>query len=122
MREIDAALDFANHNHNVYWNAQLLTLKGDCLRQVSARGAENAYRLALAVARKQGARLLALRALIGLCRLQLPQGVRQRAWRQLADAYAGFDEGFASADLSLARQCLHSSRHVTNLAHDADAL
>ena len=61
---------------------------------------------ALAVARRQEAKSLELRAAMSLSRLWQQQGKRQEAYDLLAPIYHWFTEGFDTADLQDARALL----------------
>jgi predicted ATPase len=63
-------------------------------------------RQALAVARRQQARALELRAAISLARLWQQQGKRAEAHQLLAEVYGLFTEGFDTADLREAKALL----------------
>jgi predicted ATPase len=64
-----------------------------------AAEAETCYQQALAVARKQGARLWELRAAVSLARLWAGQGEQRKAHDLLAPIYGWFTEGFDTQDL-----------------------
>jgi predicted ATPase len=68
--------------------------------------AEGHYRQAIAVAERQGARLLQLRASTCLARLWRDQGKRADARDLLGPIYAWFTEGFNAPDLKDARALL----------------
>lgn len=72
----------------------------------AAADAEACFRRAIAVAQRQRARSLELRAATSLSRLRQQQGKREQARAVLADTYAWFTEGFDTADLRDARQVL----------------
>ncbi len=101
MQEVDAALAFADEKGNVYWNAQLLKLKGDYLQTLGAPdcAVEECYQRALTLAQSQHARSLELRAAMGLARLWQKVGRRTEAYHVLAECYNWFTEGFETADL-----------------------
>jgi predicted ATPase len=68
---------------------------------------EHYFRKALELATHQGARSLALRAAMSLCRLPAADGAeRSRDRDYLATIYARFDEGLETRDLRAARQLL----------------
>jgi adenylate cyclase len=64
-----------------------------------AAGAENSFREAIGVARRQGARLSELRAAVDLARLQRDRGQRRDAYDLVAPLYTRFSEGLNTADL-----------------------
>ena len=61
---------------------------------------------ALAVARRQQAKSLELRAAMSLCRLWQKQGKKAEAQNLLAEIYGWFTEGFDTADLQEAKALL----------------
>jgi adenylate cyclase len=95
-----------------WWQPELYRMKGELLAkigQVDEDGAnpERYFRKALDLATHQGARSLALRATISLCRLWAPQRAkRPEARKCLATIYAAFDEGLETGDLRAAGQLL----------------
>ena len=68
--------------------------------------AETHFRRAVAGARGRGARLIELRAATSLAQLWIGQGRAAQAHALLAPIYAGFNEGFDTADLKEARALL----------------
>jgi predicted ATPase len=73
-----------------------------------AEEAEACLQQALAVARRQQARSLELRAAMSLCRLWQHQGKRTEAYALLAPIYNWFTEGFDTADLQEAQVLLEA--------------
>ena len=106
--EVDAGIAFANEKCNVYWNAHLLTLKGDFLQALAAPDSdvEAWYVRAKTLAHSQHARSLELRATIGLARLWQKQNRTSEAFEILAGIYNWFTEGFETPDLKDARTLL----------------
>jgi predicted ATPase len=87
--------------------AELYRLRGDLLNATGDQSvAERNYRQALAVAERQSAKLLQLRASTSLARLWRDQGKRDEAREVLAPVYAWFTEGFDTRDLKEARALL----------------
>ena len=89
--------------------AELYRLKGELLLMGARPGleeAERCFRQAIEIARRQSAKSLELRAATSLSRLLQRQGKREDARRLLAEVYAWFTEGFATADLKDARALL----------------
>jgi ATP/maltotriose-dependent transcriptional regulator MalT len=89
--------------------AELYRLQGELLlRQAlpDASQAEACFQQALAMARRQQARLWELRAAMSLARLWQQQGKRAEARELLAPIYGWFTEGFDTADLQEARALL----------------
>ena len=71
-----------------------------------ATEAEACFQQALAVARRQQAKALELRAATSLARLWQHQSKQTEARQLLAPIYGWFTEGFATADLQEARTLL----------------
>jgi predicted ATPase len=69
-------------------------------------GAEQCFRVAIEIARRQSARSPELRATTSLARLLAKQGKRDEARAMLADIYGWFTEGFDTADLKDAKALL----------------
>jgi len=67
---------------------------------------ETCFQQALAVARRQAAKSLELRAAVSLARLWQQQGKRAEAYDLLAPIYGWFTEGFDTADLQEAKTLL----------------
>jgi predicted ATPase len=85
-----------------WWEAELHRLNGALLLQPSLAQpgeAEACFQQALAVARRQQAKSLELRASMSLSRLWQRQGKRAAARELLAPIYDWFTEGFDTADL-----------------------
>jgi predicted ATPase len=72
----------------------------------SGSGAERCYREAIAVAKRQGANLLQLRASTSLARLWRDQGKRGEARDVLASIYGWFTEGLDTPVLKEAKALL----------------
>jgi predicted ATPase len=85
-----------------WWEAELYRLRGALLLQhagVQPGEAEACFQQALAVARRQEAKSLELRAAMSLAHLWQQQGKRHEAHDLLAPVYGWFTEGFDTADL-----------------------
>jgi predicted ATPase len=103
------AQDLAHATGESYWQAEIHRLQGELLWQHDPTAAENAeacLQQALAVARRQQARSLELRAAMSLARLWHQQGKTQAARELLAPVYGSFTEGFQTHDLQAARGLL----------------
>jgi predicted ATPase len=61
--------------------------------------AEDCFHKAIAIARRQQAKSLELRATVSLARLWRQQGKKEEARQMLAEIYDWFSEGFDTADL-----------------------
>jgi predicted ATPase len=68
--------------------------------------AEACFRQAIAIARRQSAKSLELRAVLSLSHLYHQQGKKEEAQRMLAETYGWFTEGFDTADLQEAKALL----------------
>jgi predicted ATPase len=96
------------------YEAELHRLRGELLLAQS-RGrrsepqAEESFRKAIEIARRQGAKSLELRAAVSLGRLLRRQGKGEAARAKIADVYASFTEGFDTADLKEAAEAARCS-------------
>jgi predicted ATPase len=96
------------------WEAELHRLTGELLltqedtqdQAHKVEDIEGCFQQALAVARRQHAKLLELRAAVSLARLWHSQGKRVAAYQLLAEVYDWFTEGFDTADLQDTRALL----------------
>jgi predicted ATPase len=95
-----------------YWEAELHRLQGELLLQragveaLAPAEAEACFHQALAVARRQSAKALELRAVMSLSRLYQRQGRQAEARPLLAQTYGWFTEGFDTPDLQEAKVLL----------------
>jgi predicted ATPase len=92
-----------------FYEAEVYRLTGEFLwARAAAEHAEveGALRQALAIARRQEAKSLELRAAMSLSRLWQQQGKRAEARELLAPIYGWFTEGFDTADLKEAKALL----------------
>ena len=95
-----------------YWEAELHRLQGELLLQraeveaLARAEAEACFRQAVAVARRQSAKALELRAVMSLSRLYRQQGRQAEARLLLAQTYGWFTEGFDTPDLQEAKLLL----------------
>ena len=114
---LDEALALVHRTGERCYEAELYRLKGELLLQRGTRPkaqsteqklveGEESFRQALAVARRQQAKSLELRAAMSLGRLWQQQGKHAEARRLLAEVYGWFTEGFDTADLQEARALL----------------
>jgi predicted ATPase len=101
---LDEALAAASRTSIHYWTAELHRSRGALAD--SEEQAESSLREALAVARRQNAKSLELRAALDLGRLLASRGRARDAHALLAETYGWFTEGFATADLEDARALL----------------
>ena len=90
-----------------YSEAELHRLRGALLFATRDRaGIERSYQQAIAVARRQSAKMFELRASTSLARLWRDQGKRDEARELLAPVYGWFTEGFDTRDLKEAEALL----------------
>jgi TOMM system kinase/cyclase fusion protein len=92
-----------------WWEAELHRHKGEVLLKQLHRDepqAETCFHEALAIARRQQAKSLELRAAMSLSRLWQQQGKRAEARQLLTETYGWFTEGFDTAALQEARLLL----------------
>jgi predicted ATPase len=112
LQVLDEALVLVDQNGERFWEAELYRRKGELLLQSGVWGAEQGAEVclqqALAVARRQQAKALELRAALSLSRLWQQQGKRAEVYPLLAEVYGWFTEGFATADLQEARALLNA--------------
>jgi predicted ATPase/class 3 adenylate cyclase len=103
------ALEAMQTTEERLYEAEVYRLRGALLLQQSAAQqgeAEESFYQALAVARRQQAKSLELRAAVSLSRLWQQQGKRQEAHDLLAPVYHWFTEGFDTVDLQEAKTLL----------------
>ena len=121
LDEAEAAVQQTNER---YWEAEIHRLRGQLLLAASdpaapavVRSAEECYRRALEVARRQGARSLELRAAVSLSRLLQAADRHDEARELLAPIYEWFTEGLDHPELRGAAALLDelSFRHVPDL-------
>jgi DNA-binding winged helix-turn-helix (wHTH) protein/predicted ATPase len=113
LNALAEALGTATNNGDLMYEAELYRLKGELLLLDSPKAAnrleaESCFRRAIAIARKQSAKSLELRAATSLSRLLQRQGKTKPARKLLADVYGWFSEGFDTADLKDAKALLEN--------------
>ena len=111
LRMLADAFEHVQHTGECWWEAELHRLKGELLLSLSADNqaeAEACWHQALAVARRQQAKSLELRAAVSLSRLWQQQGKRAEARELLASIYGWFTEGFDAVDLQEAKALLEA--------------
>ena len=108
---LDEALEAMQTTEERVYEAEVYRLKGELLLQQSAAQqgeGEESLQQALAVARRQQAKSLELRAATSLSRLWQRQGKHAEARDLLAPIYGWFTEGFDTADLREAKGLLEA--------------
>lgn len=108
QRQLDQA--FADQSGGEYcMHAELLRLQGDFAKdRGDLDAAESSYLEAIAVARKQGAKMYELRTTLHLFHLKQSQGDGAAAREQLKIVYDWFTEGFEMPDLKATKLLLES--------------
>ena len=109
LQTIDEAFPFIERTGQRYYEAELHRLKGGLLLAHDASNAaqaEQSFRTAIEIARKQQARSWELRATTSLARLMRDTNRRDEARMMLAEIYGWFTEGFDLADLKDAKALL----------------
>jgi DNA-binding winged helix-turn-helix (wHTH) protein/predicted ATPase len=92
-----------------WWEAEIHRLQGEMLRSEAVNQgakAEECFRTAIEIARRQQAKSIELRAAVSLGRLWRDQGKQTQARQLLAEIYDWFTEGFETRDLRDARSLL----------------
>ena len=96
------ALALADSSGERHYQAELYRLKGEFLLASPTENqaeAEACFRQAIAIARRQSAKSLELRAVMSLSRLYQKQGKQAEARPMLAEIYGWFTEGLDTPDL-----------------------
>jgi adenylate cyclase len=107
------ALTHLDKTGECFYEAELYRLKGECLMAQSGKrgreaAAEECFRRALDVARRQQAKSLELRTGVSLSHLWQQQGRRAEAHQVLGEIYSWFNEGFETPDLQDAKALLEA--------------
>ena len=109
------ALDVVQRNGERWWEAEIHRVRGELVRQrhragavagTDDPGAEECFQAAMAVARRQSARSLELRAIMSLVRLPTTPQIQAERRALLADRFGWFREGFDTEDLVSARKLI----------------
>ena len=109
VSSLEGALTTSRTLGIAFYDAEISRLQGRCLLtegKASGETAEERYKLALDLARKQGARSFEVRSATDLARLWRDQGKPQQARELLAPVYGWFTEGFDTLDLKEAKALL----------------
>lgn len=98
--------------------SEILRRQGELLlRQADTQRSEEAFSQAIQIARNQGARMLELRAALGLGRMGLRQGDYDRVKSMIEPLYQWFHEGLDTPDLQAARQLLEEIDQKSGNSH-----
>jgi class 3 adenylate cyclase/predicted ATPase len=109
------ALTIVERTGERFWEAELHRVYGELSLWVTAPAtrdsavlvsAEESFRKAIEIARRQSAKSLELRAVSSLSRVLQSQGKKDEARRMLAEVYGWFTEGFDTPDLKDAKALL----------------
>jgi predicted ATPase len=101
------AVQFIEQTEERVGEAGVHRLRGDLLKTIGdVAGAELSYQQAIAIAKRQSAKMFELRASTSLARLWRDQGKRDEARDLLAPVYGWFTEGFDTPDLKEAKALL----------------
>ena len=109
LRVVDESFPFIERSGQRYYEAELRRLKGEMLlgQDLSnAAQAEQSFRTAIEISRKQHAKSWELRAVTSLARLLANQRKSDEARMMLAEIYNWFTEGFDTPDLKDAEALL----------------
>jgi predicted ATPase len=119
LNTVAEALTAVEKNGERLVEAELYRIKGqlslhsaqvEASQGKSIEEAESCFLKAIAVARRQQAKSLELRASMCLSRLWLQRGRKQQARELLAEIYGWFTEGFDTSDLKEAKALLEELR------------
>src|SRR5262245_46890426 len=100
------ALAEADKNGERFYEAELYRLRGELRLQLRAQEkAEEDFRQAITLARRQHAKSWELRAVMSLSRLWQSQGKKEEAHRLLTEIYGWFTEGFRSEERRVGKEC-----------------
>jgi DNA-binding winged helix-turn-helix (wHTH) protein/tetratricopeptide (TPR) repeat protein len=107
---LDEAFDLVGRSRAFFYEAELFRLRASLLQQRGGAGddPEALLRKALAVARRQGARSLQLRAATDLACLLMERGAVREARRLLQPIHRTFHEGFDTSDMVRASNILEA--------------
>jgi class 3 adenylate cyclase/predicted ATPase len=109
---IAEAFDLVEQHGERWWEAEIHRLRGELLLKrdgATVAEAQSCFERAIAIARKQSAKSLELRATVSLARSLAKEGRREEARAMLAEIYGWFTEGFETADLKDAKALLDES-------------
>ena len=109
FRTLDEAFAFVEKSGLRFYEAELHRLKGELMLARSASNtaaAEQSFRTAIEISRRQHARSWELRATTSLTRLLAKRRKRAEGHAMLAQIYHWFTEGFDTADLKEAKALL----------------
>jgi predicted ATPase len=109
FRTIEESFSLIERSGQLWYEAEMHRVKGELLLAKDASNAaqaEQSFRAAIEIARRQKAKSWELRATTSLAGLLAKQDKRSEARAMLADIYGWFTEGFDTADLKDAKALL----------------
>ncbi len=113
IQVIEEALEFTEETEERWFEAELLRLKGEVTlglaklnKTHAATDAVACFLKAITIARKQGAKMFELRAVMSLSRLWQQQGKGKQAHMKLKKVYDWFTEGLETPNLKEAKALL----------------
>ncbi len=111
LETVDGALSMMGESGEAIWESEALRVQalGKLENGEDAAEAEGILRNAIDIARRQGARSFELRSAVSLAGLLMRQGRKQESRELLGPIYAGFAEGYSTADLAEAREILNEA-------------
>ncbi len=106
LSSLEGALATSKTLGIAFYDAEIFRLQGRLQAARNGKTGEENYKLALDVARRQGARFFEVHSATDLARLWRSQGKVQQARELLAPVYGWFREGFETRDLKEAKALL----------------
>jgi predicted ATPase len=108
LKIVEEAFSWVEERDERIYEAELYHVKGNLLQRIGAEttAVESAYRQAIAIAQRQGARSWELRAAISLAKLYKTQDRLLEAESILSEVFEWFTEGFDTPDLQDASKLL----------------
>jgi len=111
LKAMDEALSVMGEKGERWREAELYRQKGELLlmKGVAIDEVERHFLRALEVARRQGAKVLELKAAVSLSRFWRQHGRKEEARQMLAETYSCFSKGLDAPDLREARALLDAA-------------
>jgi predicted ATPase len=106
LTSLEGALTTSKSLGIAFYDAEIFRLQGRLQAAADRKTCEESYKLALDVARRQGARFFEVRSATDLARLWRDQGKLKEARDLIAPVYGWFTEGFDTRDLKEAKGLL----------------
>jgi serine/threonine protein kinase/tetratricopeptide (TPR) repeat protein len=112
LQALQEGLDLARARGTPIWLEEIYRLQSEILKERSPAEAQPFFLKALEQARRNGCRILELRAALSLGRFWRSQGREAEACQLVSEAYRFFTEGFEAYDLRQARHFLESCEEM----------